>query len=95
MRWQKARGIEDHIEFWVEVGPPFIDGGVDCEGKTRAPERIYRTNVVVSLTPPLKFLRVAARTTELLPQFADDVPLIEWRELAMGAPTVTPITRDE
>lgn len=86
MKWQKARNTQDGVEFWVEVGPPFVDGGVDVEGEVHAPQAMYRTNVVVDLTPPLKHLRVHAKDTELLPEFRDDVSLMTWRQLLAQVP---------
>lgn len=82
MKWQKARGVNDGFEFWVEVGRPFLDDGIGLDGEHRAPRPLYRTNVVVSLTPPLKQLRIEARAAELLPEFSDDAPLVTLAEFA-------------
>lgn len=86
MKWQKARNTQDGVEFWVEVGRPFVDSGFDCEGQVHDPQPMYRTNVVVDLTPPLKHLRVNASHTELLPEFSDDVQMITWRDLVRQVP---------
>lgn len=78
--WQKARIILDgHDEqagvvgkyIYVQCGPPVDDLG---------PEHIgYRTNIS---THGYKMVHV--EFVELLPEFAEDVPLISWQEFLEG-----------
>jgi hypothetical protein len=87
MKWQRFRCTGPASRYpglsgWVRVGPPVDDAanGVpayDAETGLRAnPEPTYLTNMIEPGTGDP--LWIPARKVELLPEFAADVPLIEF-----------------
>lgn len=79
--WQKARVISNSIgsgkSFWVVAVPPNSQDG-------------YPPGFISNLISPVvdDYLRwVMAGQTELLPEFAEDVPLVTWEDFLNGADT--------
>ena len=83
MMWQRARilGTRKSPEVvgrlvWVQMGPPSI--GRDTEA--RAMRIGYRTNLIDGFF----FCAFEAHNIELLPEFADNIPVEDWNDFLRG-----------
>ena len=91
MMWQKARILRAPTApqitgrtIWVKSEPPHIAPAISRSGKRLIPMPSFYVAVepVGGLIPI-----IAAKFLELLPEFAEDVPLIEWEAFLNGADT--------
>jgi hypothetical protein len=89
--WQKARYVKSFeypekigLTVWVQVEAPFRGSGYSLRDHIRMDGPAYRTNHINPYLPSLTTL-VPADNVELLPEFAEDVPLISWDEFLQEA----------
>jgi hypothetical protein len=89
-KWQRARITNsDNVgrEFWVEAGPPVNktckswrdSDSIDAYTGTYP---VFITNIVYD---EVRRAVINAKDAELLPDFAEDVPLIPWEEFLANA----------
>ena len=86
-KWQRARISADVPDWketvgstlWTKVGPPTTipEWNSNMFNETIAPLVSFETNLFDETGEPL---RVTTEFVELLPDFADDVPLIPWEQ---------------
>ena len=91
MRWQKARliGALEEIDWqyigrtlWVECREPFFMDQL-VQTQTREPRagcKVLPTNITNKGEPVV--VNMSDGSWELLPEFADDVPMITWQQYA-------------
>jgi hypothetical protein len=86
--WQKARIINHRclreiigLEMWVK-GPPQLCKGVDHYTGTKT--EIVGYEIAIIPTPPRLYSSMDKDDLELLPEFAEDVPLISWDDFLKG-----------
>lgn len=87
MMWQRARiKVADTVgmigrRVWVEMKAPEVTRGVGMDGEVRV-KKAYVTNM---LAPPHRNVMLSAEKVELLGEFADEVPMIDFVEFLSGS----------
>ena len=83
MKWQKGRVPEFGVTVWLKAEPPVVEAALDFDTRTvLEPVARYTTNIRDDEEGCL--MTWPADKLELLPEFAEDVPIQRWSEWWSG-----------
>jgi hypothetical protein len=89
--WQKARILANNSfpevigrEIWTLCEPPHMTAAISAKDGTYRPERLSMKIAIKPIDPHAPYCVLPMAKLELLPEFAEDVPLISWDDFLKG-----------